>query len=133
MTVLLADGNIGIGGDPAALLRRAGELLAPEGRALVELEPPGSPLRREQVRLRAAGLASAWFPWAFVGTDHIGDVARDAGLGEVETWTVDGRWFAAVGSGQISSERAVVSGVTECLQSGTRGTPRLRQMAPFAP
>ena len=49
MTVLLADGNIGIGGDPAALLRRAGELLAPEGRALVELEPPGSPLRREQI------------------------------------------------------------------------------------
>ena len=31
MTVLLADGNIGIGGDPAALLRRAGELLAPGG------------------------------------------------------------------------------------------------------
>src|SRR5215469_18685341 len=32
-TVLLADGNIGIGGDPAALLRRAAELLAPQGRA----------------------------------------------------------------------------------------------------
>jgi len=40
-TVLLADGNIGIGGDPAALLRRVGELLAPNGRALVELDPPG--------------------------------------------------------------------------------------------
>jgi SAM-dependent methyltransferase len=38
-TVLLADGNIGIGGDPAALLRRVAELLAPQGRALVELEP----------------------------------------------------------------------------------------------
>jgi SAM-dependent methyltransferase len=103
MTVLLADGNIGIGGDPAALLRRAGELLAPEGRALVELEPPGTPLRREHVRLRYAELASPWFPWAFVGTDHIGDVARDAGLGEVETWTVDGRWFAAIGSCSVSS------------------------------
>jgi hypothetical protein len=105
MTVLLADGNIGIGGDPAALLRRAGELLAPEGHALVELEPPGSPLRLEQVRLRAAGLASAWFPWAFVGTDHIDDIARDAGFGQVETWTVDGRWFASVGARHISSER----------------------------
>ncbi len=41
MTVLLADGTIGIGGDPAALLRRAGELLAPQGRALVELAPAG--------------------------------------------------------------------------------------------
>jgi len=98
MTVLLADGNIGIGGDPAALLRRAAELLAPEGRALVEVDPPGSPLRLEQVRLRAAGLASAWFPWAFVGADHIDDVARGAGLGEVETWTVDGRWFASIGA-----------------------------------
>jgi SAM-dependent methyltransferase len=96
MTVLLADGNIGIGGDPAALLRRAGELLAPEGFALVELEPPGSPLRREEVRLCYAGLASAWFPWAFVGADHIEDIARDAGLGEVETWTVEGRWFASI-------------------------------------
>jgi SAM-dependent methyltransferase len=97
MTVLLADGNIGIGGDPAALLRRAGELLAREGRALVEVEPPGSPLRQEEVRLTYAGLASAWFPWAFVGADHIEDVARDAGLGEVETWTVEGRWFASIG------------------------------------
>jgi len=102
MTVLLADGNIGIGGDPAALLRRAGELLAPEGRALVELEPPGSPLRREEVRLCYAGLASAWFPWAFVGTDQIEDVARDAGFGEVETWTVEGRWFASIGCRVVS-------------------------------
>src|SRR5580700_3089795 len=95
-TVLLADGNIGIGGDPAALLRRVAELLAPQGKALVEIEPPGSPLRREQVRLCHAGSASAWFPWAYVGTDHITDVAYDAGLGEVETWTVEGRWFASV-------------------------------------
>ena len=97
MTVLLADGNIGIGGDPAALLRRAGELLAPQGRALVELEPPGTPLRREHVRLYQAGPAGSWLPWAYVGADHIGQVARDADLGEVETWTVDGRWFADIG------------------------------------
>ena len=76
--VLLADGNIGIGGDPSALLRRAAELLAPPGQALVEIEPPGPPLRQEQVRLCHAGVASAWFPWAFVGADHISDVARDA-------------------------------------------------------
>ena len=104
MTVILADGNIGIGGDPAALLRRAGELLAPEGQALVELEPPGSPLRQEQVRLCYAGLASAWFPWAFVGVDDIEDVARDAGLGEVETWTVEGRWFASISCRRVVPE-----------------------------
>lgn len=108
-TVLLADGNIGIGGDPAALLRRVGELLAPNGRALVELDPPGKPLRREQVRLCHAGSASAWFPWAYVGADHITEVAEEAGLGEVETWSVDDRWFAAISAETISSERSVVT------------------------
>ena len=108
-TVLLADGNIGIGGDPAALLRRVGQLLAPQGRALVELGSPGTPLRRERVRLRHAGLAGAWFPWAYVGADHIFDVAHAAGLADVRIWTVDGRWFAAVGCTHISAERAVVA------------------------
>jgi SAM-dependent methyltransferase len=108
-TVLLADGNIGIGGDPAALLRRVGELLAPNGRALVELDPPGKPLRREQVRLCHAGSASAWFPWAYVGADHITEVAEAAGLGGVETWSVDNRWFASISAEGISAERAVVS------------------------
>jgi len=31
-----------------------------------------------------------------VGADHIQDVARDARLGKVETWTVEGRWFASI-------------------------------------
>jgi SAM-dependent methyltransferase len=108
-TVLLADGNIGIGGDPSALLRRVGELLAPQGLALVEVGPPGTPLRREQVRLRHAGPAGARFPWAYVGADHICDVAGAAGLGDVRIWTVDGRWFAAIGCAQISPERAVAT------------------------
>jgi hypothetical protein len=85
------------------------ELLSPNGHAIVELEPQGSPLRREQVRLCYAGSASAWFPWAYVGADHITEVADDAGLGEVEIWTVDGRWFASIGASQVSSERSLVS------------------------
>jgi len=107
-TVLLADGNIGIGGDPAALLSRVAELLSPQGRAIVELEAPGSPLRREHVRLCDTDSASAWFPWAYVGADHIAEVATAAGLGPVEIWTVDGRWFASIGGSQISAERAAV-------------------------
>jgi hypothetical protein len=105
-TVLLADGNIGIGGDPGALLQRVAELLAPHGRVIVELEPPGSPLRREQVRLCHAKSIGDWFPWAFVGTDQITEVAYDAGLGEVEIWTVDERWFASIGGSRIDAERA---------------------------
>jgi SAM-dependent methyltransferase len=49
--VLLADGNVGIGGDPAVLLRRVATLLAPDGTALVELERPGTGLRTDMARL----------------------------------------------------------------------------------
>jgi hypothetical protein len=83
----------------------------------VELEPPGSPLRREQVRLCHADSASAWFPWAYVGADHITEVADDAGLGPVDIWTVDERWFASIGGTQISSERSVVTGVSNPYRS----------------
>ena len=31
---------------------------------------------------------------------------RDAGLGEVETWTVEGRWFASVSRASLPPEPA---------------------------
>jgi SAM-dependent methyltransferase len=93
MTVLLADGNIGIGGDPVALLRRVAELLTPLGQALVEVQPPGAALRREKVRLRHGERASPWFSWAYVGADQIAQLSTEAGLAMAETWTADGRWF----------------------------------------
>jgi SAM-dependent methyltransferase len=99
-TVLLADGNIGIGGDPGALLRRINDLLAPNGRALVEIQPPGAPLRSEQVRLCRDGHAGDWFPWAYVGADQIEELAGSAGLMLRETWTESGRWFAALDCAQ---------------------------------
>ena len=40
-TALLADGNIGIGGDPVALLERARDLLAADGRVVVDVARPG--------------------------------------------------------------------------------------------
>jgi SAM-dependent methyltransferase len=95
-TVLLADGNIGIGGDPVALLRRVSELLTPLGQALVELQPPGTTLRREKVRLCHAGQVSAWFPWAYVGVDQIAEIAASAGLAKADTWSADGRWFTSL-------------------------------------
>ena len=96
MTVLLADGNIGIGGDPVALLCRVAELLGPLGRALVEVQPPGTQLRRELVRLRAAGKIGAWFPWAYVGADQIAEIAGSAGLVATDSWESHGRWFAVL-------------------------------------
>lgn len=61
---LLADGNIGIGGDPARLLRRVAALLQPEGAALVEVAPPGTGLRSETLQLEIGGRLSGPFPWA---------------------------------------------------------------------
>jgi SAM-dependent methyltransferase len=94
--VLLADGNIGIGGDPAALLARVAELLKPLGQALVEVQPPGSPQAREMVRLSHAGRFSTWFPWASIGADQISELGLAAGLAVTEVWTNAGRWFAAL-------------------------------------
>ena len=101
MIVLLADGTIGIGGDPTALLQRVAELLAPLGRALVEVQPPGRELRRERVRLRHCRgheyQAGDWFPWAQVGADQLSGIAGEAGLPVAETWSSGGRWFATLG------------------------------------
>jgi SAM-dependent methyltransferase len=93
-TALLLDGNIGIGGAPAALLARACALVAPGGAVLVETGPPGAPTRRIRVRLETAGAVSPWFGWATVGADGIGQLARDAGLRPWATFAAGGRWFA---------------------------------------
>jgi SAM-dependent methyltransferase len=102
-TVVLADGNIGIGGDPHRLLCRAAELLSPQGRVLVELDPPRSGSGSELVRLEDAdGNAGAWFPWATVAADTVGALAASAALQVVDEWTAPdrpapvSRWFAAL-------------------------------------
>ncbi len=97
--VILADGNIGIGGDPKALLSRVAELLMPAGLALVEVEPPGVPLAKEMVRLSHAGKLSSWFPWASIGADQITEIGLAAGLAVTEVWSDAGRWFAALSRG----------------------------------
>jgi SAM-dependent methyltransferase len=100
-SVLLADGTVGIGGDPAALLRRVAELLAPDGRALVEVQPPGRELRRDRVRVRHQcgheHETGDWFPWAQVGADQLPGIAAEAGLRAAETWSSGGRWFTTLG------------------------------------
>ncbi len=95
-TVLLADGNIGIGGDPVALLTRCRELVPSSGRILVELDPPGTGLRAGRVRLERGGERGSWFPWAHVGADAVAGPARAAGLRVETTWVRDGRSFAGL-------------------------------------
>jgi SAM-dependent methyltransferase len=96
-TVLLIDGNVGIGGDPIALLHRVSQLLAPSGRVLIELEPPKTVGHVGPARIRRAdGVVTSWFPWARVPVGTIGGIAGAAGFRTRESWCVDGRWFTAL-------------------------------------
>ncbi|HWK26279.1 MAG TPA: class I SAM-dependent methyltransferase [Solirubrobacter sp.] len=95
-TVLLLDGNIGIGGAPVALLRRARELLAPGGAVVVEVDPPGAPTHRVRVRLETREAVSEWFRWARVGVDGVVPLARRAGLAVAGVETQADRTFATL-------------------------------------
>jgi SAM-dependent methyltransferase len=95
-TVLLADGNIGIGGDPAALLTRAVELLAPDGRVVVDVAPPGSGVVTRSLVIRTARGSTGPFPWAAVGVDAVGGVGRAVGLPSCRTGRIGDRWFAVL-------------------------------------
>jgi SAM-dependent methyltransferase len=95
-TVLLADGNVGIGGDPVALLARCRQLLSPTGRVLAELDPPGTGVRSNRVRLERGTQRGSWFDWAHVAVDAVAEPAADAGLCVAETWGRSGRWFATL-------------------------------------
>jgi SAM-dependent methyltransferase len=93
-TALLLDGNVGIGGSPALLLRRTRELLAAGGIALVEVDGPGAATVRTRVRIEAHDVVSEWFAWARVGLDGIGPLAERAGLAHEDTLAAGGRWIA---------------------------------------
>ncbi len=93
-SLLLADGNIGIGGDPVALLRRVETMLAPAGRAVVEVDPPGAGVSCRMIRLEVDEMVSSWFPWARVAADSIGDLAEQAGLALTGLDQRGDRWVA---------------------------------------
>jgi SAM-dependent methyltransferase len=100
--VLLADGNIGIGGDPVRLLHRAAATVREGGSVLVETARPGSiphsisrgnaptagqspiaPWWRGRARLadlEDPPLATGWFPWAVIGTSALITIARELGF-----------------------------------------------------
>lgn len=79
-TVLLADGNVGLGGDPLRVLRRAAELLSHGGRCIAEFDPTATGIRTGWVRLESARTIGPWFRWASVGIDCVAGLAEEAGL-----------------------------------------------------
>ncbi|GAB2602504.1 methyltransferase type 12 [Paractinoplanes abujensis] len=96
--VLLADGNVGIGGDPVRLLRRCRRLLAPAGRLHAELGPPGSPSWSGTTRVHTADGSGAELAWAAVPADDLARPAAEAGLRVLDVRTEAGRWFATLTS-----------------------------------
>jgi SAM-dependent methyltransferase len=93
-SALLLDGNVGIGGRPAVLLRRLRALLRPRGAVFAEVVAPGARGRSMTVRLEVGGASGAWFPWAIVGVDDVGPLAAGAGFASARTWKEGHRWFA---------------------------------------
>ncbi len=93
-SLLLADGNIGIGGDPVALLRRVETVLAPGGRAVVEVDPPGEGVSCRMIRLEVDELVSSWFPWARVAAESIRDLAEQSGMAFAGLDQRGDRWVA---------------------------------------
>lgn len=79
-TVLLADGNIGLSGDPRRVLRRAAELLANGGHCIEEFDTVTAGVRADWMRLESRDSIGPWFRWASVGIDYAATLAEDAGL-----------------------------------------------------
>ncbi|KPI33127.1 hypothetical protein OV450_6741 [Actinobacteria bacterium OV450] len=92
-TVLLIDGNIGIGGDPGALLRRGAGLAAPDGSLLVEVAAVDVDERVEVHVDDGHGGRGAPFAWARLGARALRAEAADAGWTRTLTWQAEGRTF----------------------------------------
>ena len=79
-TVLLADGNVGLGGDPVKVLRRAAELLRSGGQCVAEFDSDTAGVDVGWVRLESASTIGPWFRWASVGIDCMPLLAAEVGL-----------------------------------------------------
>jgi SAM-dependent methyltransferase len=93
-SALLLDGNIGIGGDPTALLLRLRKLLTGEGRVIVELEPSDTRDHIDLVRAETPAAVGPWFRWTTVGPRRLEAIARGAGYDVVDWWDAEARCFA---------------------------------------
>jgi SAM-dependent methyltransferase len=79
-TVLLVDGNVGLGGDPRRILARAAELLGCGGCCVAEFDAEVIGICARWVRLESAGDVGPWFRWASVGVDSAATLAAHVGL-----------------------------------------------------
>ncbi|MFI8292226.1 methyltransferase domain-containing protein [Streptomyces sp. NPDC085614] len=95
-TALLIDGNVGIGGDPAALLRRLRRVVARSGLLIAECVPEQVDERCEVRVDNGRGALGEPFPWARVGARALTAHASRAGWNVTERWTLHRRSFLAL-------------------------------------
>ena len=94
-TVLVLDGNIGIGGDVTALLGRLVGLLAAGGAVIAEASncEPGT---HDVLQVRFSDgeqVMGPGFQWAVISGDVLAARAVDAGLTVTDQWSAGGRVF----------------------------------------
>ncbi len=95
--VLLADGNIGIGGDPLRMLSRARQLLHPEGQVVAEVDARATGVSTSIQRWETDHCVGRWFPWAHVGSDAARSLADAAGLVVTAAMERSGRCIVTMG------------------------------------
>ena len=95
-TVLLVDGNVGLGGDPLRILSRAAELLGRGGRCVAEFDAEAIGIRSRWVRLESAHDVGPWFRWAAVGVDSATALAAQVGLTLTTVRLISGRVVASL-------------------------------------
>jgi SAM-dependent methyltransferase len=93
-TVLLVDGNVGLGGNPQRILGRAAELLAGGGRCVAEFDVEAVGIRARWVRLESGSDVGPWFRWASVGVDSAATLATQVGLTLAGVRLIGGRVIA---------------------------------------
>ena len=105
-TALLLDGNIGIGGNAAALLSQTARLVAADGLILVEVEAPTAISEDVEVCVDHGGRLGRWFPWSRIAAGDLPALARSAGLVLDEIWQDSDRWFAQLTNEDAGEEEA---------------------------
>jgi SAM-dependent methyltransferase len=94
-TILVLDGNIGIGGDVSALLRRLRELISARGVLIIEASANSAAAEQVlQVRFACDGRPTGpEFSWAVVSVEALTDRASECDLAVVDQWSIGERAF----------------------------------------
>ncbi len=95
-TALLADGDLGIGGDPVRLLRRCRRRVRPGGVSTVEVEPPDTRLKFTACFGDDRRSRGERFGWARPVASVARRIAGRTGFGVLQRWSRAGRRLLAL-------------------------------------